>query len=866
MYGTTRATGYGYSLWEFEVFTGGSGGGPSPSPSPTGSGGTGSCGTTNAALGHPATASSIQDSNPAYDPFYATDGSTLTRWSSLSSDPQWIDVDLGGPLPVCQVVLQWENAYASGFQIQLSNDNTNWTTIYTTTTGTGGTQTLNVSGTGRYIRMYSTVRATGYGVSLWEFSVYTVGNQTITIPPPPPQPAPGSCPWLNEPNVAVSTRVAQLMGAMTQDQKAGMLHGDGSSTYIGQIAGQPALCIPDVNLQDGPSGVGDGLGGVTQFPDGETNAATFDPGYEHSFGVAAGQEFAGKGVNVSLGPTINMVRDPRWGRSYETFGEDPYLTGEIVSADVQGMQSQGVMAMVKHAAAYNIEQPNAPGNEIIDPRTLQEIYLPGFQTAIEKGGAAAIMCGYSMVNGNYSCQNPDIENTAMYQQAGFQGWICSDWGGIHSTAPSANAGETVEMPFGGFFGTNLEQAVAAGQVTQATFDTMVSRVLTQMFRFGMFDKAPTGSTTTIVATPAHRAVALQGDEEGSVLLKNNGVLPLNPNGTESVAIIGTNAGAGVITGGGGSGSATSSGTYTPLYGIQQRTAGTNVKVAYDDGTNQTTAVALAQSSNVAIVFAYDDYGHEESDNTTLNLPDNQDALISAVAAANPNTIVVLSDNSAIMMPWLNQVAGVFETFYQGQEFGQSIAALLFGDVNPSGHLPITFPASLSQVPASTAAQWPGVNGTVQYSEGLDIGYRWYDANNVTPLFPFGFGMSYTTFSFSNLHIGALNNGQATVTATVTNTGSRAGTEVAQLYVGDPASAGEPPHQLKGFQRVTLNPGASATVTFTVTAHDIAHWDTTSRNWIASAGTYQILVGDSSRNLPLNGSLNNPSDVTANAMD
>ncbi len=866
MYGTTRATGYGYSLWEFEVFTGGSGGGPSPSPSPTGSGGTGSCGTTNAALGHPATASSIQDSNPAYDPFYATDGSTLTRWSSLSSDPQWIDVDLGGPLPVCQVVLQWENAYASGFQIQLSNDNTNWTTIYTTTTGTGGTQTLNVSGTGRYIRMYSTVRATGYGVSLWEFSVYTVGNQTITIPPPPPQPAPGSCPWLNEPNVAVSTRVAQLMGAMTQDQKAGMLHGDGSSTYIGQIAGQPALCIPDVNLQDGPSGVGDGLGGVTQFPDGETNAATFDPGYEHSFGVAAGQEFAGKGVNVSLGPTINMVRDPRWGRSYETFGEDPYLTGEIVSADVQGMQSQGVMAMVKHAAAYNIEQPNAPGNEIIDPRTLQEIYLPGFQTAIEKGGAAAIMCGYSMVNGNYSCQNPDIENTAMYQQAGFQGWICSDWGGIHSTAPSANAGETVEMPFGGFFGTNLEQAVAAGQVTQATFDTMVSRVLTQMFRFGMFDKAPTGSTTTIVATPAHRAVALQGDEEGSVLLKNNGVLPLNPNGTESVAIIGTNAGAGVITGGGGSGSATSSGTYTPLYGIQQRTAGTNVKVAYDDGTNQTTAVALAQSSNVAIVFAYDDYGHEESDNTTLNLPNNQDALISAVAAANPNTIVVLSDNSAIMMPWLNQVAGVFETFYQGQEFGQSIAALLFGDVNPSGHLPITFPASLSQVPASTAAQWPGVNGTVQYSEGLDIGYRWYDANNVTPLFPFGFGMSYTTFSFSNLHIGALNNGQATVTATVTNTGSRAGTEVAQLYVGDPASAGEPPHQLKGFQRVTLNPGASATVTFTVTAHDIAHWDTTSRNWIASAGTYQILVGDSSRNLPLNGSLNNPSDVTANAMD
>ncbi|ACU72399.1 glycoside hydrolase family 3 domain protein [Catenulispora acidiphila DSM 44928] len=870
MYGTARNTAYGYSLWEFGVFTGGGGGSTSPSspsssPSSSG-GGNGTCGTANAALGHPATASSIQDANPAYDPFYATDGSTLTRWSSASADGQWIDVDLGGSLPVCQVVLQWENAYASGFQIQVSNDNANWSTIYTTTTGTGGTQTVNLSGTGRYVRMNETARATGYGVSLWEISVYTVGNQTVTIPPPPPQPAPGNCPWLNKPTVAVSTRVAQLMGAMSQDQKDAMLYGDGSSTYIGQIAAQPALCIPSVNLEDGPTGVGDGLGGVTQFPDGETSAATFDPSYEHAFGVAVGQEFAGKGVNVSLGPTINLVRDPRWGRAYETFGEDPYLTGEIVSADVQGMQSQDVMAEVKHAAAYNIEQPSAPGNEIIDTRTLQEMYLPGFQTAIEKGGAAALMCGYSMVNGNYSCQNPAVENTPMYQQAGFQGFITSDWGGIHSTVPSANAGETVEMPFGGFFAASLEQAVAAGQVTQATFDTMVSRVLTQMFRFGMFDKAPSGSTTAIVATPAHRAVALQGDEEGSVLLKNNGVLPLSPSGGESVAVIGQNAGAGVITGGGGSGSATSTGTYNPLYGIQQRTAGTNVKVAYDDGTNQASAVALAQSSNVAIVFASDNYGHEEADTTTLNLPNNQDALISAVAAANPHTIVVLSDNSAIMMPWLNQVAGVFETFYQGQEFGQAIAALLFGDVNPSGHLPITFPNSLTQVPASTPAQWPGVNGTVQYSEGLDVGYRWYDANNVAPLFPFGYGLSYTTFSFSNLQIGALTNGQATVTATVTNTGSRAGTEVAQLYVSDPASAGEPPHQLKGFQRTTLNPGASTTATFTVSAHDLAHWDTTSSNWIASAGTYQILVGDSSRSLPLTGNLTNPTTVTANAMD
>jgi len=224
-------------------------------------------------------------------------------------------------------------------------------------------------------------------------------------------------------------------------------------------------------------------------------------------------------------------------------------------------------------------------------------------------------------------------------------------------------------------------------------------------------------------------------------------------------------------------------------------------------------VSLAQNSSVAIVFASDNYGNEEHDSTTLNLPNNQDALISAVAAANPHTIVVLNDNSAILMPWLNQVAGVFEGFYDGQEWGTAIAALLFGDVDPSGKLPVTFPTSLTALPASTAAQWPGTNSQINYSEGLDVGYRWYDAQNVTPLFPFGYGLSYTSFSYSNLHAGALSNGQATVTATVTNTGSRAGTDVAQLYVADPAAAGEPPHQLKGFQRVTLNPGASATVTF-----------------------------------------------------
>jgi beta-glucosidase len=317
----------------------------------------------------------------------------------------------------------------------------------------------------------------------------------------------------------------------------------------------------------------------------------------------------------------------------------------------------------------------------------------------------------------------------------------------------------------------------------------------------------------------------------------------------------------VQTIGGGSATVTSSGTVWPITGIQNRVAGTGTTVTYNDATNVASAVTLAQNSNVAIVFASNNYGNEGTDQQTIDLPNNQNSLIQQVAAVNPRTIVVLNTNSASTMPWLGQVAGVFEMFYPGQQIGTAIAALLFGDVNPSGKLPVTFPQSLADVPAHTAAQWPGANNQVQYSEGLQVGYRWYDAQNKTPLFPFGFGLSYTTFGFSNLSVGALSGGNSQVSATVTNTGSRAGTDVVQLYVAQPAANGEPPHLLRNFQRVTLNPGASTTVHFTVSAHDLAHWDDTVNAWSTNAGTYQILVGDSSRGLPLSGNLTVGSTIT-----
>ncbi len=850
MYGTVRATQWGYSLWEFQVY-GGSGGGTPPA----------TCGTTTAALGKPATASSTENAGtPASAAF---DGNAGTRWSSAASDPQWLQVDLGSSQSLCGAQLTWETAYAKAYQIQVSDNGSTWNTVYSTTTGGGGVENLSFNATGRYVRMYGTVRATQYGYSLWEFTVLTPGGTGTT---PPPTGGNGDCPWVGS-TAPVADRVQQVMAQMTTAQKVSILHGNNNATpYIGNITGIPSLCIPDIGLQDGPHGVGDGLGGVTQMPSANASAATWDNALEQQYGAAIGAEFAGKGVQVALGPTLNIVRDPRWGRAFETFGEDPYLNGQMAAADIRGIQSQGVMAEMKHVAVYNIENP--AGTVVVDKRTMQELYLPAFQAAVQQGSPAAAMCAYSVVNSVPACQNPDLMNTGLYQQANFGGFITSDWGGTHSTVESANAGLTVEMPNGYFYADFLAQAVANGTVSQTTLNTMVSRLLTQFFAFGLFDKAPSGSKDAVVTTPAHAQVALQGAEEGTVLLKNNGILPLSTATTHSIAVIGWDGGAGVQTIGGGSATVTSPGTVWPITGIQNRVAGTGTTVQYNDATNLASAVSLARGSDVAIVFASDNYGNEEHDTTTLDLPNNgggsvaENDMIAQVAAANPHTIVVLNNNSAINMPWLNQVAGVFEGFYPGQQIGTAMAALIFGDVNPSGKLPVTFPKSLADVPANTPAQWPGTNGQVQYSEGLDVGYRWYDAKNIAPLFPFGFGLSYTTFGFSGLQVGALSGGNATVHVTVTNTGSRAGTEVAQLYVGDPASTGEPVHQLRGYQRVTLTPGQSQQLTFTVSTHDLAYWNTASGNWTTAAGTYQVLVGDSSRNLPVSGTLTVPTTVNA----
>jgi beta-glucosidase len=703
----------------------------------------------------------------------------------------------------------------------------------------------------------------------------TVPGLWLAVGPTPiaaPSASAASCPWVGS-TAPVATRVEQVMAQITQAQELALVNG-GSGGYAGTIPAIPALCIPSINLEDGPQGVGDGQCCVTQLPAPVAAASTWDSSLEQQYGAVVGSEEAGKGANVNLGPTINIVRDPRWGRAFESFSEDPYLAGQLGAAYVTGVQSQGIMDQVKHYAVYNNEtnRNNASDDDVVQERTEQELYMPAFQAAVNAGVDSA-MCAYSQPNGVPACQNFYLLGS-LDNELGFQGFVTSDWFATQSTQPALEAGNDMDMPGDGNYGANLAAEIG-NQVPRDYLDDAVERILTELFKSGLMDTGNTGCTCNTVTTAAHTASALQVAEEGTVLLKNSGsILPLNPATVGSIAVIGTDASSSPAYSGGGSASINAGNQVTPLAGIQAA-AGSGVTVTYNDGTSQSSAVTAAQAAKVAVIFA--DYTEGEgSDITSIDLGTAEDSLISAVSAANPNTVVVLNTGSAVTMPWANSVPGIVEQWYPGQVDGTAAAAVLFGTVNPSGHLPVTFPSSLSQVPASTAAQFPGADGQVQYSEGLDVGYRWYQSQKLTPAFPFGFGLSYTTFSYSNLSITGFNSANtATVTATVTNTGSRAGADVAQLYIGDPSSTGEPPWQLKNFQRVNLNPGASATVSFSVPVHDLTYWagpgaatyptawsgsDPDGGGWTAPAGTYAIGVGDSSASLPLTGSLTLASPV------
>ncbi|MCU1681243.1 MAG: bglK [Amycolatopsis sp.] len=792
-------------------------------------------------------------------------------------------------------------------------------------------------------------------------------------------------------------RAGALLAQMTTAEKLTMMHGGVQCDWGACVDPIPRLGIPSLRLQDGPAGVADGVAGVTQLPAPVAGAATFDPALMNAYGGVIGSEAWGKGANTVLGPTINIDRDPRWGRSFESLSEDPYLAGQLGAADIQGIQAQGPMAQVKHYAVYNQEtyRNTTSDNAVVSDRVQQELYLPAFEAAVKQGGADSVMCSYAEINGTFACENPQLQQTILRNQLGFGGFITSDWGGTHSTVAAANNGLDMEMNGSDFYGAPLTTAVANGQVSIATIDSHVRPILVEMFKAGLFDKAPGGTIGTNVTSAAHTAVAKQVAQEGSVLLKNSNVLPIGSS-AHSVAVIGNDAGQNAMTRGGGSAGVNPPYVVTPYQGIQTR-AGSGTAITYaqgvaspngetvdssfltpssgsghglygqyytgttmsgtpvatrvdpkidyiwggqpplagvpatswstkwtgtltppttgnyqfamtsDDGSrliingqtvvnnwfnqpattrtgnitltagqpvsievdyfqdgggsvanlgwtipNQNLhdpAVAAARNSDMAVVFV-SNAGSEGGDLNNIDLSGVQNQLVSDIAAVNPNTVVVVNSGSAVTMPWAGSVKGIIENWFPGQEDGNAIASLLFGDANFSGKLPVTFPNSLNDVPAHTPQQWPGQNGSVQYSEGLNVGYRWYDSQNITPMFPFGFGLSYTTFGYQNLTVSAPDgSGAVSVGFDLTNTGSRAGTEVPQVYVGQPAGVGEPPKALHGFQRVTLNAGQTQHVTISLDARSFQYWN---NGWVNASGVNTVSVGSSSRDLKLTG--------------
>ncbi|HZR28206.1 MAG TPA: glycoside hydrolase family 3 C-terminal domain-containing protein [Terriglobales bacterium] len=651
------------------------------------------------------------------------------------------------------------------------------------------------------------------------------------------------------------TRARQLVNRMTLSEKITEMHG---GSVQRSVDGVSRLGIPQFNISNGPAGLTHGgpghQGPATALPAAIALAATWDTSLAHLYGTILGAEAKDLANALLEGPNLNISRVPQNGRNFEALGEDPYLVSQIVVSDCLGIQSQGVIAEPKHYAANNQETNRTTINEIIDERTLREIYLPGFEATVKQAHAGAFMCAYNRVNGTFMCENGILQNQILKQEWGFDGFIISDFGATHSTVASANNGLDLEMPSGKFFGSALQNAVNAGQVSMATLDDHLVRRFSTMMRLGVFDHPP-GNTP--IPAQQDGAIARQIAEAGTVLLQNNGgLLPLNAATLHSIALIGPGATA-AKTGGGGSSSVAPLYTVSPLTGLRNR-VGAGVTVNLNDGSNISSAVSLARSADVAIVMVAD--SEAEGSDHSISLSGNQDQLVQSVAAANPRTVVVVKSGSAVLMPWVHSVPAIVEAWYPGEEDGNAVAAVLFGDVNPSGKLPMSFPAALADLPTNTAAQWPGVNGVAHYSEGVFMGYRHYDAHNIQPLFAFGHGLSYTSFSYQNLAIAPASfsfNGNPNQTVTVdfdvTNMGTRLGAEVAELYVGIPSTAvPEPPKWLKGFQKILLTPGQTGHVQLQLDERSFAYWDVTSHSWKVAPGTYQIIVGASSRDIRLQG--------------
>jgi len=669
-------------------------------------------------------------------------------------------------------------------------------------------------------------------------------------------------------------RAAELVAKMTRDEKLTLVFGifstdfpskqfvapkEGRAGSAGYVPAIPRLGIPAQWQTDAGVGVATQGGAAvkrerTALPSGLATAATWNPATGFAGGAMIGNEARNSGFNVMLAGGVDLLREPRNGRNFEYGGEDPLLAGTMVGAQIAGIQSNHIISTVKHYAINDQETDRDTGNSIIDETAARMSDLLAFQFAIERSNPGSVMCSYNKVNGTHACENPFLLTQVLRKDWNWPGYVMSDWGATHSTAAAANAGleQDSGFPFDTqpFFGAPLKAAIEKGEVSEARLNEMATRILRSMIAHGLFEH-PVAEAPIDYA--AHAEVTRKDAEEGAVLLKNAGaILPLSPS-VKKIAVIGGHADKGVLAGSGSSlvyakgGNAAPgigpSGWPGPVYYYPSaplaaiRKQAPNADVQFADGSDPAAAAALAKDADVAVVFVTQWAG--ESFDVSLSLADNQDALVSAVAAANPKTVVVMETGGPILTPWAGNVAGMLAAWYPGTEGGAAIGNLLFGKVNPSGHLPATFPKSLDQLPHPAEPK----RGDVTYTEGATVGYKWYDAKGLEPQFAFGHGLSYTDFTFDKLTAAASGSG-ITARFTVRNTGKVAGAAVPQIYVG--GAGWEAPKRLGGWNKLTLAPGESREVTVTVDPRLLATWDDAGHQWKIAPGTYQVMLASSAR--------------------
>ncbi len=696
-------------------------------------------------------------------------------------------------------------------------------------------------------------------------------------------------PWMNQ-ALTAGQRAELVLQQMTLQEKITLLHGNGmahagqwqmpltgqSNGGAGMVDGVERLGIPRLYLSDAAYGVrssGENGRYSTALPSNLASAASWSQEGACEYGALIGRELRAQGYNMSLGGGVNLTRDPRNGRTFEYLGEDPLLAGTLAGNLMRCEQAQHVIGDIKHYALNDQETGRNIVNVAISKRAMQESDLLAFHIALDLAHPGAVMCSYNRVEGDWACENKYLLHDVLKQEWKFPGFVLSDWGGTHSTAKASAAGLDQEQPMDAYYGPALQADVKSGKIPLAELDDHVRRVLYAEFVSGVIDNPVQKS---VVDVEGGLEIAQRQEEQAIVLLRNeHAVLPLQASRIKRIAIIGGHADVGMISGGGSAQVDPPAGNAimppgqggprwqahiwfptSPLKALQAQMP--NTRIDYASGDDRAAAIKLAQGADVVLVFAAQ-WSSEGMDQASLTLPDNQDDLIAALAVANPHTVVVLETGSAVTMPWLNKVDGVVEAWYGGSSAHRALARMLTGAVNPSGKLPMTFPATEADLPRPHIEQLAkedkgqgtgAVNDvahaasrySVTYDEGLKVGYKWYQAEHKQPLFPFGFGLSYTTFAYSDLKLAG-----DTATFTVRNTGSQAGTEIAQLYATPPTAAGEPFRHLVGWKRVELASGASQQVSIPIDRRSISVFNEKSQQWSFPSGAFLLEAGANAAN-------------------